>query len=213
MHKYWMQTGEKKKNGLTTGKRSRSKRMLARSFVRFETCLSTSKLNDYTKAWHKLNFHMNCNLSIVVIERNSQYLFLASFSLPLPPSLSSLACFTFVFIHILMHFLSVRYSSMNSQIANSTNKSTQRGCTTIITKEWEREFFLYTHRAYTKIKTSTLNENENVNKFIANQFTPFNSRHKIACIIFNNIYIFRWKKSAFKLLATSFMSTHFTFYE
>lgn len=121
--------GEKKKNDLTTGKRSRSKRMLARSFVRFETCLSTSKLNDYTKAWHKLNFHMNCNLSIVVIERNSQYLFLASFSLPLPPSLSSLACFTFVFIHILMHFLSVRYSSMNSQIANSTNKSTQHGCT------------------------------------------------------------------------------------
>lgn len=45
--------------------------------------ISTSKPNDYTKAWHKLNFHMNCNLSIVVIEQKSQYLFFSLLLLPL----------------------------------------------------------------------------------------------------------------------------------
>lgn len=36
---------------------------------------SLNARNDYAQAWHKLNFHMNCNLSIVDIQRNTQCLF------------------------------------------------------------------------------------------------------------------------------------------
>lgn len=54
--------------------------------------LSADKRSDYTMAWHTLNFHMNCNLSIVVIEQNSQYLFLASMLHPISPSLCMLSC-------------------------------------------------------------------------------------------------------------------------